>query len=116
PDPVRMVSMGEFSRELCGGTHLNNTSEVGPFEVVSEEGVSAGVRRIVALTGEKAAEFRKKTEAALGQLATQLKVTEEQIPAAVKQMTDYVRDLKKAVNGGGNPPEAPKPTAAKQGE
>ena len=51
PDPVRMVSMGEFSKELCGGTHLDNTREVETFEILSEEGVSAGTRRIVALTG-----------------------------------------------------------------
>jgi alanyl-tRNA synthetase len=51
PDPVRMVSMGGFSKELCGGTHLTNTAQVEAFEVLTEEGVSAGTRRIVALTG-----------------------------------------------------------------
>ena len=51
PDPCRMVSMGDFSRELCGGTHLTNTSEVQAFEVVVEESVSTGTRRIEALTG-----------------------------------------------------------------
>ncbi|MEX1041351.1 MAG: alanine--tRNA ligase [Pirellulaceae bacterium] len=107
PDPVRMVSMGEFSRELCGGTHLNNTGEVGPFEVVSEEGVSAGVRRIVALTGEKAAEFRAKTTTALEGLTEKLSVAEDQVPATVKKLTEYLRDLKKAVNGSGNAPESP---------
>ncbi|MEK6247079.1 MAG: alanine--tRNA ligase, partial [Planctomycetales bacterium] len=54
PDPVRMISMGGFSKELCGGTHLDNTSEVASFEIIAEESVSAGTRRIVALTGEKA--------------------------------------------------------------
>ena len=44
PDPVRMVTMGEFSRELCGGTHLANTGEVEEFEIISEESVSAGTR------------------------------------------------------------------------
>jgi alanyl-tRNA synthetase len=58
PDPVRMVSMGSFSKELCGGTHLTNTGDVAAFEVLSEEGVSAGTRRIVALTGKRAAEYR----------------------------------------------------------
>ena len=47
PDPVRMVSMGEFSKELCGGTHLDNTAEVGALEILSEENVSASVRRIL---------------------------------------------------------------------
>ena len=46
PDPARMVSMGTFSRELCGGTHLDNTGEVGAFEIIAEEGVAAGTRRI----------------------------------------------------------------------
>jgi len=54
PDPVRMVSMGQFSRELCGGTHLDNTRDVGGLEIISEEGVAAGTRRITALTGDKA--------------------------------------------------------------
>ena len=54
PDPVRMVSMGDFSKELCGGTHLTNTNQVGRFELLSEEGVSAGTRRVVAITGQKA--------------------------------------------------------------
>ena len=51
PDPVRMVSMGEFSKELCGGTHLDNTGQVGLFKIIGEESVSAGTRRITALTG-----------------------------------------------------------------
>ena len=48
PDVVRMVSMGEFSKELCGGTHLDNTGQVGLFKIVGEESVSAGTRRITA--------------------------------------------------------------------
>ena len=54
PDPVRMISMGSFSKELCGGTHLANTREVEQFEIIAEEAVSAGTRRVVAVTGEKA--------------------------------------------------------------
>ena len=54
PDPVRLVTMGEFSRELCGGTHVSNTAEVEEFEIISEESVSTGTRRVVALTGERA--------------------------------------------------------------
>ena len=69
PDPVRMVSMGTFSRELCGGTHLTNTGEVQSFEILTEEGVSAGTRRITALTGAKAAEHAEQTTAALNESA-----------------------------------------------
>ncbi len=53
PDIVRMVSMGDFSKELCGGTHLDNTAQVGLFKIVGEESVSAGTRRITALTGSE---------------------------------------------------------------
>ncbi len=51
PDPVRVVSMGQFSVELCGGTHLTNTGQVGFLKIVAEEPVAKGVRRFVAMTG-----------------------------------------------------------------
>jgi alanyl-tRNA synthetase len=56
PDIVRVVRMGEFSRELCGGTHLESVGQVGLFKVIGEESVAAGVRRITALTGRAALE------------------------------------------------------------
>lgn len=107
PDPVRMVTMGDFSRELCGGTHLTDTKQVEAFEVISEESVSAGVRRIIALTGEKAKEYREKVDHSLDAMAKTLKCDVPNIPEAVRSLTGYVRDLKKAVNGSGKAPEAP---------
>ncbi|PQO41276.1 alanine--tRNA ligase [Blastopirellula marina] len=107
PDPVRMVTMGDFSRELCGGTHLTDTKQVEAFEVISEESVSAGVRRIIALTGDKAKEYREKVDHSLDAMAKTLKCDVPNIPEAVRSLTGYVRDLKKAVNGSGKAPEAP---------
>ncbi|MDG2381190.1 MAG: alanine--tRNA ligase [Pirellulaceae bacterium] len=101
PDPVRMVSMGDFSRELCGGTHLDNTADVGAFEIITEEGVSAGTRRIVALTGAKATEYIQSTEAAVQKSSAALDVSAVDLPAAVKHLALQVRDLKKELSGSG---------------
>ena len=95
-----MVSMGEFSKELCGGTHLNNTQDIGQFEIVSEEGVSAGTRRIVALTGKKAAEYCQDINDELNKVAEQLDVKPNQIQAAVEGLGRQIRDLKKCLSTG----------------
>ncbi len=100
PDPVRMVSMGEFSKELCGGTHLDNTSQVGDFEIIHEEGVSAGTRRLVALTGEKAQKHSEQTQEALHKTARALEIAPAQLPAAAKSLAHTVRDLKRQMAGG----------------
>jgi alanyl-tRNA synthetase len=109
PDPARMVSMGTFSRELCGGTHLDNTRDVGALEIIAEEGVAAGTRRITALTGAKAQEHISQTQAALSDLALKLGVGLADVPAAAKRLALQVRDLKKALAGGGKTPEDPPP-------
>jgi alanyl-tRNA synthetase len=95
PDPVRLVSMGDFSKELCGGTHLGNTAEVEAFEIVAEEGVAAGTRRITALTGEKAKQHAQQTRAALNETAQLLDVDPLEAPAAVRQLATRVRQLRK---------------------
>jgi alanyl-tRNA synthetase len=107
PDPARMVSMGAFSRELCGGTHLDNTAEVQALEIVGEEGVAAGTRRITALTGAKAKEHIERTQQSLAALAQKLGVDPAGVPAAVKRLAQYVRDLKKVLSGGGKTPDEP---------
>ncbi len=95
PDPVRMISMGEFSRELCGGTHLTNTSEVGDFEIFSEEGVSAGTRRIVALTGERATQHAAEVRSTLESGSKLLGCDQGQLPDAVAQLMQRVKLLRK---------------------
>nr|MCU0872561.1 alanine--tRNA ligase [Pirellulaceae bacterium] len=119
PDPVRMVSMGDFSRELCGGTHLTSTQEVGILEIISEEGVSAGVRRIVALTGDKAQQHVKQTQAALQTAADRLGVSLLEVPEAARELMQTVRDLKKQLTSGAKVPEAAAkatPAAVPRGE
>ncbi len=104
PDLVRMVSMGEFSKELCGGTHLDNTSEIGLFKILAEESVSAGTRRITALTGTKAAEHVAQTTAALEEAAKLLEVAVPDIPTAAAELVAHGRELKKQLASGGTSP------------
>ena len=74
-DEVRVVSMGDFSKELCGGTHVANTGVITVFKIVSESGIAAGVRRIEALTGEGVFAYYRDVEAKLAQAAALLKTT-----------------------------------------
>jgi alanyl-tRNA synthetase len=100
PDPVRMVSMGEFSKELCGGTHLQSTSEVGAFEIVSEEGIAAGTRRIVALTGEQSRDYRVQVTDVMGQATRLLGVSVSAVAEAARSLMERVRSLKKKLAAG----------------
>jgi alanyl-tRNA synthetase len=98
PDIVRMVSIGDFSKELCGGTHLDNSGQVGLFKIVGEESVSAGTRRITALTGPAALEHVRKHEAALQETAALLRVPVAEVPHRVATLAKEVRDLKKQLS------------------
>jgi alanyl-tRNA synthetase len=100
PDPCRMVSMGTFSRELCGGTHLTNTNEVKSFELVVEESVATGTRRIEALTGDRATQHREQTRQLLGDVAGKLSCQPQRALAAADQLIDEVRQLKKELSSG----------------
>jgi alanyl-tRNA synthetase len=112
-----MVSMGSFSKELCGGTHLTNTREVEQFEILSEEGVSAGTRRITALTGKKAAEHVRQIEAVVGEVAKLLGVSAMEVAEGAAALTSHARELRKQLGGGGGgaKPQAAK-SAAKEGK
>lgn len=113
PDPVRMVSMGEFSKELCGGTHLKNTSEVLNFELLSEEGIAAGTRRIEALTGKKAEARRAEVEQTLTSAASLLGCATGDIVESLKSLVNSVRGLKKQLEGGAD--YKPEPAGKSQG-
>ena len=94
-DEVRVVKMDEFSTELCGGTHVSSTSEIGLVRIVSEGGVAAGVRRIEALTGEGALNHIDAGEQALQQMATLLKGTRESVGERVEALFVQNRKLEK---------------------
>ena len=95
PDRVRMVTMGDFSKELCGGTHLTNTGQVGLCRIISEEGVAKGVRRVTAYTGPKALENIRRTEDLLKQVAITLKVPQlTEVPRRVDQLVEELRKVK----------------------
>jgi len=119
PDVVRVVSIGDFSKELCGGTHLDNSGQVGLFKIVGEESVSAGTRRITALTGEGALDHVRKQEAALQETAALLKVPASEVPNRVAALAKEVRELKKqlsaAPKAGGITAEALVAAAVEQG-
>lgn len=96
PDNVRVVQMGDFSIELCGGTHLTNTGQVGLCKIVNEEPVAKGVRRIHALTGPKALEKTRETEKLLQEIAGQLKAPRvDELPQRIAHLQDEIRDMKK---------------------
>ncbi|VAX35730.1 Alanyl-tRNA synthetase [hydrothermal vent metagenome] len=97
PDSVRVVTMGDFSVELCGGTHLTNTGQVGFCKIVSEEPVAKGVRRISALTGRRALQYVRQTEATLNQLVAQLKTPADELPKRVEALQKELRELKQTL-------------------
>ena len=95
PDVVRVVQMGDFSRELCGGTHLDNVGQVGLFKVVAEEPVSSGTRRITALTGMAALEYIRQEQQTLANVAAALKVPPSQAAERVAVLLEENKVLKK---------------------
>ena len=92
-EDVRVVSMGDFSKELCGGTHVANTSVIGSFKLVSEAGVAAGVRRIEALTGEGVFAYYKEIENKLSEIAKLVKATPANAVEKVEHLLAEVKAL-----------------------
>ena len=101
-----MLSVPGFSTELCGGTHVRNTAQIGLFRVVSETGVAAGVRRIEAATGQRAYELLRERERTLARVADSLKATpdtvERRLAALLEERRGLEKRLDEAMRGGGD--------------
>ena len=93
-DEVRVLDIGT-SRELCGGTHVQRTGDIGLFSILAEGGVAAGVRRVEAVTGDNALTYMQGMESALGGVAGTLKVLPKDVPARVVAVLDQVRKLER---------------------
>ena len=94
-DKVRVLSFGDLSTELCGGTHVNRVGEIGQFKIVSESAIGSGVRRITAVAGEAAVKYIQDMEKQLQAVAQTLKVSPEAAPPRLKQVLEQNRQLEK---------------------
>ena len=94
-DEVRVLGMGEFSTELCGGTHVQRTGDIGLFKIVSETGVAAGIRRVEAVTAEGALAFVQQQEARLAEAASAVKAQPQDLTARIAQILDNVKSLER---------------------
>jgi len=94
-DVVRVLRMGDFSTELCGGTHVRHTGDIGLFKIVSEAGVASGVRRIEAVTGDGALAFVDAEERRLGELSQLLSSSGEEVVEKLRQLLDRQKKLER---------------------
>ncbi|WP_449449126.1 alanine--tRNA ligase [Streptococcus suis] len=93
---VRVVTIGDYSVELCGGTHVGNTAEIGIFKILKEEGIGSGTRRIIAVTGREAFLAYRDQEDALKEVAVTIKSPQiKEVPNKVESLAQQVRDLQK---------------------
>ena len=96
-DTVRVVNMGGYSVELCGGTHLDNTAKVGPFELEGEGSVASGVRRIEAITGKECLKKMEHNQEMLFEAAAKLKAKPADLTARVQAQLDEIKELKRSI-------------------
>lgn len=94
-DRVRLVTAGNFSRELCGGTHVRSTGEIRLFKILGEAGIGSGLRRIEALTGSAALRYLQSREDLLEEAAAVLKGRPEEVPAKVRDLLQQIREAEK---------------------
>ena len=97
-DVVRLVKMGDFSMELCGGTHVERTGDIGALKVISESSVAAGVRRIEAVTGEEALKYFKKVETELKKSAALLKANPLELSERIEKIQKHQKELEKEID------------------
>lgn len=96
-EQVRVVKIGEFSLELCGGTHLNSTSNIALFKILNEEGIGSGIRRIEAVTGERAINYIKEKENIISEVSDILQTMPSEIPLKINQLIDDANNMKKKI-------------------
>ena len=97
-EKVRMVKIGDYSKELCGGTHVMNSSQIGLFKIVSESGVASGVRRIEAITGKSVYNYIKEVDEQITDIADILKVNKKGIISRAKTLNKEVKELEKEID------------------
>ena len=93
-ESVRVLEIGS-SKELCGGTHVQRTGDIGIFKILSESGVAAGIRRVEAITGDRALTYLQKLDTQINQLAVSLKATPSDLAQRIAQLQDHARSLEK---------------------
>jgi len=94
---VRVLRIGDFSVELCGGTHVGRAGDIGLFKIIGEGGVASGVRRIEAITGEKAIDYMEQHEALIREVAGQLRGAPDEVPEKVRDVLERVRQMEREI-------------------
>ncbi len=92
-DEVRVVGMGDFSKEFCGGTHVKNTGMIGQFKIISESGVAAGIRRIEAITGNNVIKYYENLENTIAEAAKMLKASPDKLVEKAKHLMEELKSL-----------------------
>lgn len=96
-DDVRVIEMGSFSKELCGGTHVNNTSNIGLFKIIGESSIASGVRRIEAITGRKVYRYLKDVENQMDSISSILKSNKDNVIEKAKTITEEIKEKEKEI-------------------